>query len=161
MHPQDIATTRVYTNPVYPAYFADPFVWEHGGEYYAVGTGPAEASGLTEDAERLATDMLVQLRLFPLLRSDDFVTWHAVTGALVPPDLAIGDSFWAPEVAYHDGTFYLYYSVGHGDHGHQLRVARSHHALGPYEDTGVALTDPEQTPFAIDPHPDRKSTRLN
>jgi len=39
---------RTYTNPVYPGYFADPFVWEHGGAYYAVGTGAAEAARAVE-----------------------------------------------------------------------------------------------------------------
>src|SRR5688572_32600687 len=28
-----------YTNPVYPEYFADPFVWKFDGVYYAIGTG--------------------------------------------------------------------------------------------------------------------------
>ena len=32
-----------YRNPVYPEYFADPFVWKHDGIYYAVGTGVVEA----------------------------------------------------------------------------------------------------------------------
>ena len=40
-----LETTRTYTNPVYSGYFADPFVWRHKGEYYAVGTGTVEASG--------------------------------------------------------------------------------------------------------------------
>jgi len=33
---------------------------------------------------------------------------------LLRPDPALGDNFWAPEVAYCDGKFYLYY-VGHED----------------------------------------------
>jgi len=39
------------------------------------------------------------------------------------PDL--GTHFWAPEVAYAEGKFFLYYSVGHDDKNHQLRVAIS------------------------------------
>src|SRR5205807_7892947 len=92
-----------YTNPVYAGYFADPFVWKHDGAYYAVGTGAAEASGHVAESGQGA--------VFPLLRSDDFVTWHLVARALVRPDPALGEDFWAPEVAYHAGTFYLYYSV--------------------------------------------------
>jgi GH43 family beta-xylosidase len=137
----------IYTNPVYPKYFADPFVWQHDGVYYAVGTGPAEAEGAVDEAG-LA-------RVFPLLRSPDLVTWSAVGRALVRPDPALGSDFWAPEVAYHDGCFYLYYSVGHGDKSHQLRAAVSETPAGPYEDTGTPLTDLAVTPFAIDAHPFR------
>lgn len=145
--------TRTYTNPVYSGYFADPFVWEYNGEYYAVGTGPMEASGEIEEAEAAASGFEAQLRLFPLLRSDDFVHWSYVSGALLPPDPALGDTFWAPEVAYSEGVFYLYYSVGFEDKNHQLRVAASNHPMGPYQDTGKALINTRVFPFTIDPHP--------
>jgi beta-xylosidase len=145
--------TRTYTNPVYPGYLADPFVWEYAGEYYAIGTGVYEASGQIEDAEKAASGFEAQFHIFPLLRSDDFVNWHPLAHALLPPDPALGDSFWAPEVAFHDSTFYLYYSVGHGDMQHQLRVATSTHPQGPYQDIGTPLLDSRVFPFAIDPHP--------
>jgi beta-xylosidase len=136
-----------YTNPVCPGYFADPFVWQHEGVYYAIGTGKAEAAGTTAAEE--------PRRVFPLLRSDDFVTWHAAGRALVRPDPALGYSFWAPEVAYHDGVFYLYYSVGVEDRGHQLRVGTSTRPDGPYEDAAGPLIAPADCPFAIDPQPYR------
>jgi len=138
---------RTYTNPVYPGYFADPFVWLHQGVYYAIGTGPAEAEG--------QVDEIGKQRVFPLLRSDDLVNWQFTGNALQRPDPALGDNFWAPEVAYCDGTFYLYYSVGHEDKRHQLRVATSDDPLGPYHDVGTSLLDPEVCPFAIDPNPFR------
>lgn len=138
---------KTYTNPVYNGYFADPFVWKHQGVYYAIGTGPAEAEG--------QVDEIGKRRVFPLLRSDDFVNWEFAGNALLRPDPALGDNFWAPEVAYCDGTFYLYYSVGHEDKRHQLRVATSSEPLGPYQDVGESLLDPESCAFAIDPHPFR------
>jgi len=141
-----------YTNPLYPRYFADPFVWRYKDEYYAVGTGPAEASGETKEAEASSSAMPDGLRIFPLLHSVDFVDWRYVTGALVPPSPNLGDSFWAPEVAFHQGIFYLYYSVGKEDKGHQLRVATSSDPLGPYTDTGKSLVDPTLFPFTIDAH---------
>src|SRR5579859_4944802 len=94
--------------PVYDGYFADPFVWKHQGVYYAIGTGAREAAGQTMG------------KIFPLLRSENFVEWHLIGDALIAPDPGFGDTFWAPEVAFSKGTFYLYYSVGHGDKGHQL-----------------------------------------
>ncbi|MBY0522059.1 MAG: glycoside hydrolase family 43 protein [Gemmataceae bacterium] len=135
--------------PVYAGYFADPFVWQHRGVYYAVGTGAAEAAGQTDPpstGNRLGN-------VFPLLRSDNLMDWHPVGRALARPDRLLGDNFWAPEVAEHDGVFYLYYSVGHGDKRHQLRVAASQRPTGPYEDMGRTLIEPEHCAFAIDPHP--------
>lgn len=135
---------KTYTNPVYSQYFADPYVWQHEGMYYAIGTGPAEAAG--------EVDEIGQRRVFPLLQSEDLINWHEAEKALQRPDPALGDNYWAPEIAYCDGHFYLYYSVGHEDKNHQLRVAVSDRPLGPYEDCGVTLVDPQTTPFAIDPH---------
>jgi GH43 family beta-xylosidase len=124
-----------YKNPVYDKYMADPFVLQHDGRYYAYGTGPSENG-----------------KQFPLLFSADLVTWESKGNALVPPPDA--DEFWAPEVAYQDGTFYMYYSA-HGVEGrdHQLRVAMSRDPLGPFEDSGRVLTPDD--PFTIDAHPFR------
>lgn len=137
--------TQTYTNPVYPEYFADPFVWQYQGVYYAIGTGPAEAAGEVDDSQKR--------RVFPLLQSQDLVHWQVAGNALLRPDPALGDNFWAPEVAHHEGIFYLYYSVGHGDKNHQLRVATSPDPLGPYQDVGESLVNPDSCAFAIDPSP--------
>ncbi len=122
-----------YTNPVFDQYFADPFVLHHEGQYYAYGTGPLSSDG----------------RAFPVLRSSDLVNWKQHGWALIPPG---GDEYWAPEVAFYDGTFYMYYSA-HGIDGqdHQLRVATSRDPLGPFRDAGKVLI-PDQ-PFTIDAHP--------
>jgi GH43 family beta-xylosidase len=138
---------REYTNPVHAGYFADPFVWRHQGEYYAIGTGPADAAGAASTSTRQPT-------IFPLLRSNNLVAWQSAGHALVRPDRALGDTFWAPEIAHDGGRWWLYYSVGHGDRDHQLRVASSGDPLGPYADC-AQLTDPREVPFAIDPHPFR------
>jgi beta-xylosidase len=132
--------------PAYDGYFADPFAWRVGEEYFAIGTGEKEAAG-----EARAGEMI-----FPLLRSRDLRRWEEAGHALIRPDRKLGRSFWAPEVARgDDGLFYLYYSVGHEDRHHQLRVAVSDSPLGPYRDVGDPLIDP--TPgtgcdFAIDAH---------
>jgi len=130
-----------HTNPVYRSYLADPFVWKCGDVYYAIGTGLLEATGQTIG------------KVFPLIHSSDFFQWQFASNAMVRPDPALGTHFWAPEVAYHDGRFYLYYSVGHDDKYHQLRVAVSDSPQGPYQDSGKALIPPGDCPFAIDPHP--------
>ncbi len=126
-----------FTNPVYPRYFADPFVLAHGGWYYAYGTSVVEANG----------------RVFEILRSSDLVTWTSLGYALDAVDGLPAADHWAPEVAEHDGRFYLYFSSGPDDVGHRIRVAASGRPEGPFRYDGTVLT-PEDS-FAIDAHPFR------
>jgi GH43 family beta-xylosidase len=131
-----MATT--YRNPVYPDVMADPFVLRHDGAYYAYGTAPGAPDG----------------RQVPVLRSTDLVTWQPVGHALLP----IGEThYWAPEVACHEGRFYMYYSAGSQAEGtdQKLRVAVADHPSGPFVDSGKLLV-PGQA-FAIDGHPFRAS----
>lgn len=127
-----------YCNPVHDSYFADPFVMQapaSGSRYVAIGTGSVQGD-----------------HVFEVLLSDDLVHWRSVGGALEPPK-GCGSDYWAPEVAEHDGRWWMYYSCGEGDIGHSLRVAVADSPVGPYVDTGVDLTAGER--FAIDPHPFR------
>ncbi len=121
-----------YQNPVFDEYLADPFVLQHEGHYYAY--------------ERLPFCGRMAL---PVLHSTDLVNWQQHGWSLIPPG---GDEFWAPEVTFQDGVFYMYYSA-HGIDGkdHQLRVATQTSPLGPFEDAGRLLV-PDQ-PFTIDAHP--------
>ncbi|HMJ91052.1 MAG TPA: glycoside hydrolase family 43 protein, partial [Candidatus Acidoferrum sp.] len=133
-------TAREAPRPAYENYFADPFVWRHDGEFFAIGTGEREATGYPGEL------------VFPLLRSRDFICWNQAGRALLRPDGSLGTNFWAPEVVFEDGKFYLYYSVGFADAKHQLRVATSETPLGPFQDFGTALIDPGTCAFAIDAH---------
>src|ERR1043166_4050246 len=145
---------RTYKNPVYANYFADPFVWKHDGNYYAVGTGPISGEAHGMDTAMSSSKIRGEERAFPLLISNNFVEWKFSGGALRVPDFAIGGDFWAPEVAFDGHNFFLYYSVATEGLNHQLRVARSAKPAGPFEDIG-ALTQLETLSFAIDPHPFR------
>ncbi len=136
--------TPQFVNPVYSQYFADPFCWRHEDTYYAVGTGKREAAGgFTGDTA------------IPLVKSRDLQHWTSVGNILQVPDEEQGGCFWAPEVAFHDGTFYLYYHPNGNSKGFHIRVATSAHPEGPYIDTGTPLTDVARNPFAIDAHPFR------
>lgn len=130
-------------NPVYPGYFADPFVWNHEGVYYAVGTGEAEADGKSGG------------RVFQMLRSTDLHSWTTLPPALIALHPDYGDAYWAPEVAFAEGRFWMYYSVGRGDKAHHIRVAVSDSPGGPYTDTGSRITNSYEIPFAIDASPFR------
>lgn len=130
--------------PVYPGYLADPFVLRTPTGYIAYGTVPPDAPGVEQPADGYR---------FRMVTSPDLVHWTDAGGALVPLPPSMGADYWAPEVAWSEGRYFLYYSVGHGDRGHHLRVAVAHTPLGPFVDAGVDLT-PAET-FAIDAHPYR------
>ncbi|MFM9920858.1 glycoside hydrolase family 43 protein [Lacisediminihabitans sp. H27-G8] len=123
--------------PVFSGYFADPFLTRFEGKYFAYGTG----------------DPALSTRGFEALCSPDLKIWTPIGTVFAGTDPALGDSYWAPEVAFADGQYWMYYSVGHGIAGHHLRVAVADSPFGPFDDTGVNLT-PDET-FAIDAHPFR------
>lgn len=123
--------------PVRTDYFADPFITRTpSGGYAAFGTNP---HGGSEDA------------VFEVLLSDGLVDWVSDGYALERLPSEKGDEYWAPEVCWRDGKWWMYYSVGHDIHGHHIRVAQSDQVTGPFVDLGVNLTPTES--FAIDPHP--------
>ncbi len=119
-----------YTNPVYDRSFPDPFVLKHRGGYFAYCTGQGSDG-----------------RVFGVLRSRDLVNWTEAGGAM-DPLAEPHPHYWAPEVTYYNGTFYMYYSVGN-ETLMEIRVATGQSPLGPFTDSGRRLTSEE---FAIDPH---------
>jgi arabinan endo-1,5-alpha-L-arabinosidase len=136
------AARKTYTNPVYAGSMPDPFVLRHRGVYYAFGTtgGERKSDG----------------RIFTLLRSNDLVNWRELGGALAEPTSDRAYQFWAPEVAYGGGTFYLYYAMGgKEEEKFELRVATSSRPAGPYKDAGLKLLDCGENRFTIDAHPFR------
>jgi beta-xylosidase len=132
--------TATYTNPVYAGSMPDPFVLRHEGVYYAFGTAGAERKS--------------DGRIFTLLRSTDLVNWQELGGALTPPTTDTAYQYWAPEVAFEGGTFYLYYAMGgKEEEKFEIRVATSDEPQGPYTDNGTKLVDCENNRFTIDAHP--------
>ena len=128
--PDEKVSDATYLNPVYNHAFADPFVLKHCGEYWAY-----------------CTDIQPDGRCFGLLHSTDLVHWQELGGAMIRLETD-WPFYWAPEVVYDNGKFYLYYSVG-DEVSMQMRVAVATHPAGPFVDSGQRLT-PER--FAIDGH---------
>jgi GH43 family beta-xylosidase len=131
---------ETYTNPVYAGSMPDPFVLLHQGTYFAFGTtgGDRKPDG----------------RVFTALRSTNLVDWQELGGALTPPDSDPAYQYWAPEVAFDNGTFFLYYAMGgKEEEKFALRVATSRTPEGPYTDNGTPLVDCERNRFTIDAHP--------
>jgi arabinan endo-1,5-alpha-L-arabinosidase len=125
----------VYQNPVWSGYLADPFVLRFENHYYAYGTGSDVGNGRQSDG-----------RMFPVLRSSDLIHWTQLGGALEPISSSLTAPYWAPEVAYHNGRFFLYYAVDM-----RLRVAIASDPAGPFIDSGRDLFPDE--PFSIDASP--------
>lgn len=129
-----------YTNPVYAGSMPDPSVIRYKGFYYAFGT---TGNARTPDG-----------RIFTTLRSRNLVEWETLGGALVPPSANRRFQYWAPEVTFDRGTFYLYYSMGGVEtEKFELRVATSRQPEGPYVDAGTPLVDCESNRFTIDAFP--------
>lgn len=122
-----------YVNPVLDRPCADPFVLKYLNEYWCYSTG-------------IQTDG----RCFGAFHSRDLVNWRELGGVIEPVEQT-ATCYWAPEVIYENGRFFMYYSVGDGDRMH-IRVATAGHPAGPFVDAGIRLTTEE---FAIDPHPFR------
>jgi beta-xylosidase len=122
-----------YTNPVWDAYFADPFVLRHDGRYFAYGSAP-EAH-----------------RTVPALESTDLVHWLPL-GHVLEPLPGEERAYWAPEVAFRDGRFHMYYSAGGAEgEGHRLRLATADDPRGPFADEGLIRGADDA--FTIDAHP--------
>lgn len=120
--------------PAWEHPLADPAVLRTEDGWIAYGTGPVRDG-----------------RAVPAAVSPDLSSWEGIGEVLVALDPEAGDSYWAPEVCARDGAWWMYYSVGHGDRGHHLRVARAESPRGPFTDAGVDLTPDEL--FAIDASP--------
>lgn len=127
LNPRPVNT---YRNPVIAGDFADPSVIRVGDTYYAAGTssewGPA----------------------YPIYSSKNLVDWEYVGPVFAEmPEWTIG-SFWAPELYYHNGTFYCYYTARRKSDKHSyIGVATTKDLKKGFTDHGVII---EWTSEAID-----------
>ena len=101
---------------------ADPYVLYHDGQYYLYGTGG-------EDGIKVYI-------------STNLAKWTdargATNGYALHKDDVFGDKwFWAPEVYYLDGKFYMFYSANE-----RISVATANNPTGPFTQTQA-----EQVPF--------------
>ncbi|WP_018620571.1 glycoside hydrolase family 43 protein [Spirosoma luteum] len=119
-----------YTNPVIAGDFADPSVIRVNDTYFAVGTssewGPA----------------------YPIYTSNDLVNWAYVGPVFNElPSWTMG-SYWAPELFYRNGTYYLYYTARRKtDQRSFIGVATTRDLTKGFTDHGLLL---EWTTEAID-----------
>jgi beta-xylosidase len=120
--------TITWTNPITHESGPDPFIVRAEGRYYLITTG-------------LAADG----RFLPIWVSSDLVSWTFVRGAVVRGAEGSWNryNFWAPEILFHEGRYWLYYTAKPTDDennaGNRVGLAVSDQPDGPYEDIGVVV----------------------
>ncbi|WP_276484123.1 family 43 glycosylhydrolase [Paraflavitalea pollutisoli] len=111
-----------YANAVIPGDFADPSVIKVGDTYYATGTSSEWAPH------------------FPLFTSKDLVNWKQVGYVFNKTPEWASASFWAPELYYHNNTFYVYYVARRkSDNQSFIAVATTKDPLKGFTDHGIII----------------------
>ncbi|MBK6282623.1 MAG: family 43 glycosylhydrolase [Draconibacterium sp.] len=86
-----------YKNPVIAGDIPDPSIIRVENDYYAVGTSCDFAPN------------------YPIYHSTDLVNWTRISSVFSEPPAWTSDDFWAPEMSYRNGTFYVYYTTKRRD----------------------------------------------
>ncbi|PST83020.1 arabinan endo-1,5-alpha-L-arabinosidase [Pedobacter yulinensis] len=132
-----------YTNPVFTPVMADPSVLRDpaSGYFFVFGTedfwGPGQGT-----------------KLVPIARSENLVDWVYIRDAFsTKPGWKADGGIWAPDPAYVNGQYYLYYSYSvWADSNPGIGLATSLRPEGPYTDLGKLFMSSEMgVPNAIDP----------
>ena len=128
---QQSDTTAVYHNPVIPGDFPDPTIIRAGNTYYAAGTSGDFAPP------------------FPLYESTDLINWKQIGSIFIRPPKWAAKSFWAPELFYNDGTYFVYYTAKRkGDLVSCVGVATTRDPHKGFTDHGIIIDWEKE---AIDP----------
>ncbi len=88
-----------YSNPVIGGDLPDPSIIRVGDTYYATAT--------TNDFAPV----------YPVFESKDMVNWKQISAVFMEPPTWTSKDFWAPELFYQNGTFYVYYTAKRRDTG--------------------------------------------
>ena len=113
----------LYRNPVRTGFFPDPSVVAVGSDYYMVNSS------------------FIFFPCIPVSHSRDLVHWEIIGYAVTDPEWAMledlegGRGFWAPDISYDRGTFYITATYRLNDSGPVYRrqmVVSSSRPEGPY-----------------------------
>ena len=111
-----------YRNPVIPGDFPDPTVIRVGDTYYAAGT---------------TSDFAPH---YPLYQSSDLINWERIGSVFQEHPAWTSGSFWAPELFYHDSTFYVFYTAKRkGDQESCIGVATTRNLADGFQDQGILI----------------------
>lgn len=127
--PED--SSKVRENAVIPGDFADPSIIRAGNIYYATGTSSEWAPH------------------FPLFQSTDLLHWQQIGYVFSETPAWASSSFWAPELFYRNGLYYVYYVARKKSDGIScIGVATSKDPAKGFTDHGILLEFGKE---AIDP----------
>lgn len=108
----------------------DPYILVHEGEYYLYGTTDKDCWGDKGEG-------------FNSYKSHDLENWEGPFEAFRPAaDFWADRHFWAPEVYYYEGKFYMFASFKHPEHSRGTQILVSDKPEGEF----VPLTDGPVTP---------------
>ncbi|MDL2222120.1 family 43 glycosylhydrolase [Parabacteroides sp. OttesenSCG-928-N08] len=110
-----------YTNPVIAGDLADPTVIRIGEYYYATATSSEWAPH------------------YPMFRSDDLVNWKQIGHIFDNKPTWTLSSFWAPELYYHNGKLFAYYTARNQQGVSYIGVATADSPESPFTDHGVIV----------------------
>lgn len=155
-----VVAAETYSNPLVPALSggavvescADPSVM-----YGAEGEGRWFMYCTTDplnDEDRNATGAF-NFHLIPMFSSTDLVSWTYEGDAFTTRPGWVGDNsgMWAPEIAYVNGQYLLYFTAPDTDitgGGSAIGVATAPTPLGPWTDSGDPVVDPGPPPCCPD-----------
>jgi arabinan endo-1,5-alpha-L-arabinosidase len=139
-----------YTNPVSRGAFdafPDPSIIKgKDGYWYAYGTTDPVRQSFGDNS----------FHYLPMARSKDMVHWEYVGDVFTDSNRATWHAsqdtyYWAPDIRYLDGKYYLYYSIAHfgatsADSLFTIGLATAPISTGPWTDSGGSVIEGEDCP---------------
>ncbi len=123
---------RIYHNPIRTGMFPDPSIIRVGDDYYMVNS------------------TFIFFPCIPVSHSKDLIHWNIIGHAITNKEwagldnLEGGRGYWAPDISYHNGRFYITATLRHNDGGEILRqqmVVSSDKPEGPYNEPAIIDED--------------------
>ena len=114
---------EMYKNPIRTGFFPDPSILAHGDDFYMVNSS------------------FIYFPCIPISHSTDLVHWEIIGWAITNPDWALldelegGRGYWAPDISFDNGLFYITATYRLNDTGTVYRrqmVVSSDRPEGPY-----------------------------
>lgn len=131
---QEIGATydRLYRNPIRTGMYPDPSIVRVGEDYYMVNSS------------------FIYFPCIPVSTSKDLVNWKIIGYAITDPEWAMldnlegGRGYWAPDISYYEGRFYITATYRLNDDGTVYRkqiVVSSDKPEGPYSKPAIIDED--------------------